>query len=58
MTSPPDDSGTPLPAFGALVAFAGNGGATGHPVLDAVLAGLADRTEEGAPVVAYYEDAP
>ncbi|MFP1626648.1 YxD-tail cyclophane-containing RiPP peptide [Streptomyces sp. 5K101] len=58
MTSPSDDSGTPLPAFGTLAAFARDGGTTGHPVLDAVLAGLGERAAEAAPAVAYYEDAP
>ncbi|MFI8433182.1 YxD-tail cyclophane-containing RiPP peptide [Streptomyces sp. NPDC079020] len=58
MTVPPDDSSTPLPSFGSLAALVDRGGATGHPVLDAVLAGLRDRSAESGPCVAYYEDAP
>ncbi|MCX4674302.1 hypothetical protein OG413_03035 [Streptomyces sp. NBC_01433] len=58
MTSPSDDSSTPLPVFGSLAALVDHGGATGHPVLDAVLAGLRDRSAEAGPSVAYYEDAP
>ncbi|MDN3297951.1 hypothetical protein QWM81_28725 [Streptomyces ficellus] len=50
-------SDIPLPEFPALAELAAQGGgATGHPVLDAVLAGVRERA--GETVVAYYDDAP
>ncbi|MCX4711618.1 MULTISPECIES: YxD-tail cyclophane-containing RiPP peptide [Streptomyces] len=58
MTATCEDSSNPLPSFGQLVALAEGGGTTGHPVLDAVLTGLRQRTADAGNPVAYYEDAP
>ncbi|NEE07608.1 hypothetical protein G3M58_14250, partial [Streptomyces sp. SID7499] len=52
------DSSSPLPSFSRLAALAEEGGTTGHPILDAVLAGLRNRSADAGAPVAYYEDAP
>ncbi|MEV7112874.1 YxD-tail cyclophane-containing RiPP peptide [Streptomyces anulatus] len=58
MTTAYEDSSSPLPSFSRLAALAEEGGTTGHPTLDAVLAGLRNRSADAGTPVAYYEDAP
>ncbi|MGW1022992.1 hypothetical protein ACWD4J_04610 [Streptomyces sp. NPDC002577] len=59
MTASTAGDSSPLPELPSLAQLTSGGpGATGHPVLDAVLTALRGRESESDTTVAYYDDAP